>query len=633
MSNLMKLSFTSLALCVLCFLNTILAKDDCPYDFKVYVYELSPELKPVKFANEARKNSTYHVCQKCIMEQFALEFVIMDFFTNFCGRTTNPVEADFFYLPIARDVEYRMNIYGSNGNNNKGGRRAPTRIDTVLIEAMEKNNMDPWKEYLNITDKWWNRYQGGDHIIVMPAPVTNLRHQAGARGYAHYMIQLHRPIFLNVEYSHSFIQEYPVCARQKNLIMPYPTIDPDLYSGKLLKPPEIKRDKLLYYHGGMHGTCVNVREALAALQRDHTISANFGGRKREQGYRQARFCPVPIGDSPSSKRMYDVMHYGCIPVVVSDDLVWAFSTTAMGNVSDALNEAQFSIRLPQRSVQMDASSLQKSMSGIDYDGPSLSYYLPRGTSLKKIFLDILKEGKKSFIEHTPKINDFVQRENDSDVDTTTVTTKTPTVAEIKSLRRNLVKGQEQRQRKEKKNKVAMLHILENIPPSEYNAMQTLVVNISHQYQYYSMSNMVKIPLQSKQLPTGGAIEHLAQFLTRRKKDNGGAAAVADACDKERHQDHNYKGSYPCQKFQDGVEVPTGNNRKNKQKQKLKVKPKPKSKVKPKTNVVSEAKRESTINVQEKIVADGKRSLKVEEAEEAIGSLGFINLYDCLQYLH
>lgn len=37
-------------------------------------------------------------------EQFALEYVVHDFLTQFCGRTTDPEKADFFYLPVIRDV-------------------------------------------------------------------------------------------------------------------------------------------------------------------------------------------------------------------------------------------------------------------------------------------------------------------------------------------------------------------------------------------------------------------------------------------------------------------------------------------------------------------------------------------------
>lgn len=42
--------------------------------------------------------------------------------------------------------------------------------------------------------------------------------------------------------------------------------------------------------------------------------------------------------------MYDVMHLGCIPVVLSDDLVWAFSKTAGG----VIDPTAFSIQIPQQ---------------------------------------------------------------------------------------------------------------------------------------------------------------------------------------------------------------------------------------------------------------------------------------------
>ena len=38
------------------------------------------------------------------------------------------------------------------------------------------------------------------------------------------------------------------------------------------------------------------------------------------------FCACPEGDSPSAKRQYDAILTGCIPVIVSDDLMYAYST-------------------------------------------------------------------------------------------------------------------------------------------------------------------------------------------------------------------------------------------------------------------------------------------------------------------
>ena len=42
----------------------------------------------------------------------------------------------------------------------------------------------------------------------------------------------------------------------------------------------------------------------------------------------ADFCPCPEGDSPSAKRQYDAVIAGCVPVVASDDALWAFSNEA-----------------------------------------------------------------------------------------------------------------------------------------------------------------------------------------------------------------------------------------------------------------------------------------------------------------
>lgn len=146
------------------------------------------------------------------------------------------------------------------------------------------------------------------------------------------MIHLTAPIYLNVEYSRSFVDEYPVCAKEKNIIMPYPTVDPDFYSGNLFQS-KLQRDKLIFYLGGTavldvhhlpltlthnphqltyatgnHGSCVFVRNALTDLSRVKQIAIQRGPRKREEGFQSAMFCPIPIGDSPSSKRMYDVVN-------------------------------------------------------------------------------------------------------------------------------------------------------------------------------------------------------------------------------------------------------------------------------------------------------------------------------------
>ena len=150
----------------------------CHVNYKVYVYPLPPSL--LERQEAARRNLTYHVCQKCIFEQFALEYIIFDYFTQFCGRTYNPEEADYFYLPIIRDLDYRIAL------NGKGG-RAPSPTELALLAVMEQKNFTLWEQVFQVPKDYYQRHDGADHILVMPAPVTNFRHQSNMRGFFHYV--------------------------------------------------------------------------------------------------------------------------------------------------------------------------------------------------------------------------------------------------------------------------------------------------------------------------------------------------------------------------------------------------------------------------------------------------------------
>lgn len=124
------------------------------------------------------------------------------------------------------------------------------------------------------------------------------------------MLQLGNPIFFNVELGKRFVDEYPICSKNKIMILPYPSTDPNLYSKRILdfKLMKTGRNKLYFYQGGYHGSCIFVRQALNTLMTFKEFSSAKGDKKREIGFQTATFCPIPIGDSPSSKRMYDVLH-------------------------------------------------------------------------------------------------------------------------------------------------------------------------------------------------------------------------------------------------------------------------------------------------------------------------------------
>ena len=75
------------------------------------------------------------------------------------------------------------------------------------------------------------------------------------------------------------------------------------------------------------------------------------------------FCACPEGDSPSAKRQYDAILTGCIPVIVSDDLMYAYSTENQGT----LNPADFSVQLSEKSVVESQPGLLKQLAAFSDD--------------------------------------------------------------------------------------------------------------------------------------------------------------------------------------------------------------------------------------------------------------------------
>ena len=58
---------------------------------------------------------------------------------------------------------------------------------------------------------------------------------------------------------------------------------------------------------------------------------------------KSKFCIVPRGDTPSSKRFYDAVVYGCVPVIISDGYELPFDKTQV-NWDDCV------IRIPEKDV-------------------------------------------------------------------------------------------------------------------------------------------------------------------------------------------------------------------------------------------------------------------------------------------
>jgi len=96
--------------------------------------------------------------------------------------------------------------------------------------------------------------------------------------------------------------------------------------------------------------------------------------------------------------MYDVMHFGCIPVVLSDDLAWAYVSTSGGQ----LNQSSFSIQLPQAVVQYTTEFLLHRYANHTRDFG----VLPSGALIYDLLLQAQAEGGEYLGRHY--INPLVQ---------------------------------------------------------------------------------------------------------------------------------------------------------------------------------------------------------------------------------
>ena len=220
--------------------------------------------------------------------------------------------------------------------------------------------------------------------------MTGLRHPKGVRGWGHYLQQLTAPVWISLELSKSFAGEYPACA-QKNIVAPYPIPGRGWHNGewgnvaataqKRLLDPHLPsgpgRPLTTYFRAGDHG-CVPVRKAIkrefknaersrggvgdqAFVLRDRpikikdedTFRRRVAALPRQAAMFLADFCPCPEGDSPSAKRQYDAVLAGCVPVVASDDALYAFDDALLGG---PLSERDFALRVPEAAA-VDGSFL------------------------------------------------------------------------------------------------------------------------------------------------------------------------------------------------------------------------------------------------------------------------------------
>lgn len=318
-----------------------------------------PWLEVDRRTRQAESNH-YHVSSQ--HAQFATELLVRQIIAHpqSCLRTDDPDKAALFLVPYLPSVEFHAGVRGP----------PPTHKTSLYAQAIADaidGDYRGWKQHFGLTDKYWKRRSGSDHILVFSEPLQGLTHPKNKRGSYHFIHtqrQLDPPIVISVELSTTFINMHPACA-EKNILMPYPITDGRYFNGEWTRQaaalltnstyglpvanviPDDQRPLTVFYRAGLHGSCTALR---LSLKKDAKCSETWSLQQKltedyRLGMRLGTFCPCPGGDTASAKRMFDAVLAGCIPVILSHDFVWPLSdeieSISNGNT---LLQSDFSIR-------------------------------------------------------------------------------------------------------------------------------------------------------------------------------------------------------------------------------------------------------------------------------------------------
>ena len=264
---------------------------------KIYMYPIS--------LNSTRKLCKNNFCdfnrvKKHHAHTFYFEYVLKKTIEKGYNRVFDPEIADLFYVPIY------LGAY--NMNRKKGD------FDEMILPLVRSQG------------KWYDRYGGVDQI------------------------------FVQLLFSHENI---PFTQRHQETIAAQTTIGDVNWVNSLTKPREMWRYTVMPYNSNFNSSSNTtqrfiqafligqyniqtfdkrakyIRQALVAEMKKTPNTAVIETKRKshykaaeffniEALMRKSEFCPVPHGDGPASKRMYDTFKTGCIPIVLTDEIRFPF---------------------------------------------------------------------------------------------------------------------------------------------------------------------------------------------------------------------------------------------------------------------------------------------------------------------
>lgn len=321
-------------------------------NFKIYVYDL-----PEKFNTQVLRESW-----RCGHHMFAAEVAFHKYLLGSAQRTLDPTKASLFYIPVYTTC--KCTSFAGNGPDPWFGRNLMTEVIN----------------HVSTTYPYWNKKQGRDHVVAAThdygACYDYLRPNAKKIGM---VSELKNAIILSTLGDRNLKE----CYNPRNHIT-IPTFLPvAALGGKRMRADwtkavgvtlslkeddphffdDSKRDRPCFFWGALEWTDARgnvdnsyshgIRQELQRQYKDDSYftlkhvtrdgDGKLGIVEYAKHLKRSVFCLAPAGFAPWSARIYEAIHYGCIPVIIADTIILPFD--------DQLNWKDFSIKISEHDLK------------------------------------------------------------------------------------------------------------------------------------------------------------------------------------------------------------------------------------------------------------------------------------------
>ncbi|KAK6262044.1 hypothetical protein QUC31_007860 [Theobroma cacao] len=275
-------------------------EDDPVGRLKVFVYEL-----PSKYNKKILQKDP-----RCLNHMFAAEIYMHRFLLSSPVRTLNPEEADWFYTPVYTTCDLTPN-----------GLPLPFKSPRMMRSAIQL-----------ISSNWpyWNRTEGADHFFLVPHDFGACFHYQEEKAIERGIL----PLLQRATLVQTFGQRNHVCLKEGSITIP-PYAPPQKMQTHLI-PEKTPRSIFVYFRGLFYDVGNDpeggyyARGARAAVWENFKDNPLFDISTEHpttyyEDMQRAVFCLCPLGWAPWSPRLVEAVIFGCIPVIIADDIVLPFA--------------------------------------------------------------------------------------------------------------------------------------------------------------------------------------------------------------------------------------------------------------------------------------------------------------------